>query len=352
MPHDIFGERFVSYRQPAWHGLGQIVQEPITAADGLGLMGEVKVTTETLVIPGMDGLTLPYKVIVRHPTHDDPQFLPLGVVSTDYELINPSQFADLWDKYVGKPIETIGFLRAGGLIFITTKLPSFDVKGDEVEDYLIAINGMTGSNCGEMRRAPVRVVCANTLALSGELATEVIRVVHDAGVLDRFGTWLSDMYHKAERQAGVIKSTFEVLANTSPTAKQLKTTLELAYPTPKPPRRNAPDSVMEKREEYHQFMVNGMALRRSAAQALFEGDGVGMDLPAARGTFWGLYNAVVETEDYRRGGYSEENVAFERLFGDRALTKERALDVCVAYSTGNDPLKLKLPKMAPSLKVK
>lgn len=352
MPHQIFGERFVSFRQPAWHGLGKIIQEPITAAEGLGMMGEVKVTTETLVVPGLDGVELPYKLILRHPTDDDPNYLPLGVVSNDYELINPSQFADIWDRYVGRPIETIGFLRAGGLLFITTKLPTFDVKGDEVEDYLIAINGMTGANAAEARKAPVRVVCANTLALSASLATDTIRVIHNAGVGEQLGAWLKDMYEKAVRETEVIKSTFEVLAMASPTKKQVSTTLELAYPNPKAPRRNAPQDVMEKREQYHQWMVNGMALRRQAALALFEGEGKGMDLPAARGTFWGLYNAVVETEDYRRGGHSEENVAFETMFGDRALTKERALDVCVAYSTGNDPLKLKLPKMAPSLKVK
>ena len=360
MPHDIFGERFVSYRQPAWHGLGSIVQDLTTANEALDLMGEVRVEALPLSIalPGYEGVDVPYRVLMRAPTEDDPEWVPFGTVSEDYNLINPRRFAELWDTSVGKPIETLGFLKRGGLMFVTTKLPTMDIRGDEVENYLIAVNGMTGSNCAEARVSPVRVVCANTLAASAAAQTEAYRVVHDATAEERLALWLGDMYHKAEEQIGVLREVFSILSNTpvAPAGSRmvkapwstvgklpeaLATTVELAYPYPRSPRRNAPESVLKSREEYTEYIRKGQELRRNATVALFEGEGRGMDHPAAKGTLWGLYNAVVETEDYRRGGYSEDNTAFERLFGERAQTKERAFETCLALANGDDPRKIK-----------
>jgi hypothetical protein len=356
MPHDIFGDRFISYRQPAWHGLGQIVQDALTAEEALEKMGQVYVEAIPLK-PAVDlPVTVTQRLLVRRPTTDDPEWVSLGVVSEDYELINPQEFADLWDTSVGKPIETMGFLKRGGLMFITTGLPTIDVAGDEVENYLIAVNGMTGVNGAETRVSPVRVVCQNTLQASAASATEWYKVSHNPNAKELMAEWLSGIYERAERNVEALKSVFEILsAAPVPTAKPVKaawapggklneilaTTLELAYPYPRGGKVNAPAAVMGARAEYNEYVRKGQDLRRNGALALFEGDGVGMDTPAAKGTLWGLYNAVVETEDYRRGGYTQDNTAFERLFGDRAQTKETAFETCLAFAKGEDPRKIK-----------
>ena len=57
-----------------------------------------------------------------------------------------------------------------------------------------------------------------------------------------------------------------------------------------------------------------------------------MDSEACKGTVWGLYNAVVECEDYRRGG-SEKSRATSAVIGDRAVTKQRAFDVALTLCT-------------------
>ena len=31
MAHNLFGERFLGHREPAWHGLGKTFEDPITA---------------------------------------------------------------------------------------------------------------------------------------------------------------------------------------------------------------------------------------------------------------------------------------------------------------------------------
>jgi len=68
-----------------------------------------------------------------------------------------------------------------------------------------------------------------------------------------------------------------------------------------------------------------MKRRRDGAHELFEGRGTGMDHKAAKGTFWGAYNAVVETEDYRQGRDAVQS-SQSAMFGDRMKHKRRAFN--------------------------
>ncbi len=39
MAHNLFGERFVSARVPAWHQLGLVLEEPVSATQAWNLAG-------------------------------------------------------------------------------------------------------------------------------------------------------------------------------------------------------------------------------------------------------------------------------------------------------------------------
>ena len=49
MAHNIFGERFLGQRKPAWHQLGLVVDEPIGAVKALERIGTYEVIMEDLV---------------------------------------------------------------------------------------------------------------------------------------------------------------------------------------------------------------------------------------------------------------------------------------------------------------
>jgi hypothetical protein len=53
-----------------------------------------------------------------------------------------------------------------------------------------------------------------------------------------------------------------------------------------------------------------------------------MDTKAAKGTLWGAYNAVVETEDYRNGR-GDDQIGASAVFGERAVGKKRAFEYAV-----------------------
>lgn len=332
MAHEIFGNRFASFRMPAWHKLGTVYQEPVTAAAAYSAMGEITVESMPLQIPGMPEIVIGDRAIIRRPTADDPNTALLGIVGPEYNLITPADTVRLWDDNVGKTIETLGILRNGAWMFITAELPTLDVKGDEVRNYFMFINAMDGTRSATLQNSPVRTVCMNTLVAAEQAATEVYRLPHSADVQERLGRWMRELVSKAERNSAVLRDAFNILAAASPASKQVQDVLAHAYPVPSKPRAAAADSEQQARVERWEAQVKRHNARRDAIKDLFEGSMTGYEVPAAKGTYWGLYNAVVEAEDYRRGGRSEENVAYEAMFGERAERKERAFERCMVLA--------------------
>lgn len=330
MSHNLFGERFGDQRYPAWHELGQVFGEPISASKAYKRLGPYEVRIADLKA---DGVQLEQRAILRNPTTDDPETRVFGIVGKDYHLVTPDDFVTIWDERVGREIETIGALGAGETFFISTYLPKLDVRGDEVEFYLLGKLTMTGLHSNEVMTTGVRTVCQNTLNAAESSATQRFKVVHDQYVLQRMGDWLQELVDEAETEAKMLAQVFDLLAGTKVKQAHVTEVLEDAYPYPKAPAKNAPQNVVEQRIQWWNENVNLMDRRRDGAQALFEGMGTGMDVPAAKGTLWGVYNSVVECEDYRRGKNEttpegRARIAESIMFGERAAAKKRAFKSC------------------------
>lgn len=322
MAHNLFNERFGDARKPAWHGLGQVFGEELTACEAFKRLGKYEVRLEPAYAAGVP---LGKNAILRDPTMDDPETRVFGIVGEDYTLISPEDMCTIWDERIGVGIETIGALGLGETFFMSTKLPTFDVKGDEMENYLLATNPMTGLTSATIMETPVRAVCQNTIIAADRMATQKKRIVHDHTAKVRMGEWLQETYEWAETVAKVLKDLFVVMASTRVRDAEARALFEASYPLPNVPVTNAPKAVMEIREKEWQANVTLMERRRDGAKSLFEGMGTGMDTKAAKGTLWGAYNAVVETEDYRRG-HSQNQIAESAMFGDRAASKKRAFE--------------------------
>lgn len=334
MSHEIFGNRFLSYRQPAWHGLGLVVNEPVGARAAYTKLGPYEVQLADLVAR-VDGTEVPvpeHKAVLRSATQDDPRPRVFGVVRGEYTLITPTELADIWDEFVCRPVETIAALQHGAVMFISTKLPSFSVRGDEIDDYLLVHNPMDGGHAAQVLQTQVRVVCNNTLRMALQQAgATAYTVVHDSTARERLGKWLAEMYQSAAARAAAIQEVYEILAGHRVTREETEHVLAAAYPIPKPPRENAPSDVLKLRLADWERHRDRALDRRIAARGLFEGGGTGIDTRAARGSAWGLYNAVCETEDYRRWVKLDAK-SYDAVFGGRAETKMRAFDACLSIS--------------------
>lgn len=326
MPAGIFGQRFVSHRRKPWHALGYVVEQELSAREAYALAGEYDVETEELFA---GTLATGYKAVIRAETDDDPRRV-LSVVRNDYELVTPSDLVGAWDEVVKRPVETLGALHKGATFFFSTMLPTVNVHGDEVENYMLVSSPMTGSDAIWLRVTPVRVVCQNTLIASVSASTERHRIVHDSRALPNLKLWLDHVYTKAEAKAKLMTKTFRAMADRSVNTEEVGEVLEMVYTMPALPRRSEmPEPIyIERREKVAQERERAQVWRDGVME-LFEGKGTGMKSPAARGTAWGLYNAFTEAADY--GGRGKvETVAESALVGDRARIKATAYDACVS----------------------
>ncbi|MFY1703047.1 DUF932 domain-containing protein [Micromonospora sp. WMMA1923] len=180
MPHELetFADgttAFASARLSAWHQLGTVTQdtmraEEIMAAARLGDWGVRTIRTVGIdVVNGVE-VQIPADdkrmTVRRNPVTGVTEYL--GVVGTDYTVVQNEQCAELLDRLVdqvgGAHFETAGSLRRGKSVFVTMKLPtSMHIAGvDRLDLYLIGTTSHDGTAALRVDASPIRVVCANT----------------------------------------------------------------------------------------------------------------------------------------------------------------------------------------------
>lgn len=322
MGHELFGERFLSFRQPAWHGLGQVIDDQIGAVDALEKIGKYEVTLEDLFTS--DGFKSDSRSIIRHPTADDPNPLELGTVQGEYVLITPTQVCEIWDASVQSYVETIGSLYRGSTLFISTKLPTISVKGDEVENYLLLISPMSGSESIQTRVTPIRVVCNNTLMIAKSQSSEHYRIVHDRHAVLKLQAALDGVYSRASGRVERFQEIFNLMADKRVTNEELNSFIDAVYVLPTQPdvddlELDIAAGKIAGWEQSCQWYLK----RRELVLADFEGQGVGSDSKAFKGTLWGAYNAVAEVEGYSRSS-NPKSRSQDILMGYRGGVIEKA----------------------------
>lgn len=327
MSHNIHNSKFISLRQPAWHGLGLVIQEEIDATEAGSRLGLPRIYTEA--VHTESGLVLPdHKCIVGQELGKAP--VPFSVVGKDYAEITHFDFLKAWDRATNKaPIETIGLLGKGETLFVTTKLPKFDVKGDEIDSYLLAYNPLTGIDALTGRETDIRVVCQNTLSLSASSFAQQLRVIHYAGAGEQLEKWLHRVWSERIEKQAVLKEAYAILAEYKPDSNAVIDVLEATYPVARQPEADEKTTEGLEKLAAWQRANERQIDHQSAVNNLFEGTGIGSDLKSARGTGWGLWNAVVEYEDYSK----PRRLSSSTVFGAGADRKSKAFDEIYAQAT-------------------
>jgi len=336
MSHDIFDERFYSTR-PEWHGLNKLVSaEPTTAVEAWGQMTPYSIRMDDLFRkdPGANLMFTPsgYRAIVREPVPDDPQDRVFGVIGLDYVLIQPQEICEIFDESVQVPVQTLGALGRGETLFMSTLLPTINVKGDIVENYLILISPYLGNASIKTMISPTRPRCKNTLRMAARTATEVYRVTHDQSAQLRLSGWMSGMMSRAKQRTETLQQAFEMFASYAPSYKTLMTIVDKVYIYPKEPTSDDVDQgLASRRVANYELNVKAIDQSRAAVKDLFEGRGTGLEIPACKGTGWGVYNAVAEWENWRRT--TNESARGESvLVGARGAAIEKAYNVVYDYA--------------------
>ena len=249
------------------------------------------------------------KVLYRSDTK-----APLSVVGNRYQIVQPKEVLEFYrdlTEISGFELETAGVLRAGRKFWALARTGKETVlKGsDAVKGYLLLATSCDGTLATTATPTTIRVVCNNTLSIALNGATSAIKVPHstsfDADAVKRqlgiaVSQWDSFMYRMktlAERKVKSHESMNYFLKVLCQTDGHADTALGL---------------------------TNERALKK--VQTLYEGQGRGAELAAAKGTAWGLLSAVTEFVDHERRARSQEYRLDSAWFGQGAALKQRALD--------------------------
>jgi phage/plasmid-like protein (TIGR03299 family) len=234
-------------RERAWHGLGQVVNEPMFVKDALKLchadfnVGLQKVVALSEELQNaMDNGEFINAAMLRDLLIDNTMATmrldtnkSLGIVSDKYGIVQNEdafKFVDMFcsGKFANRDntpvIETCGVLGKGERIFVTAKFPKsivLDAKRDDLVDmYVVFTTTHDGTGAVRCVCTPVRVVCNNTLNWAMKENIGRIAFRHSSKVMSRLdllneenAEFAYKALNVAETYANGLKESFDHLRN-------------------------------------------------------------------------------------------------------------------------------------------
>lgn len=312
MAHLVESMAFVG--QTPWHGLGHQLpaHQPIEVwAQQAGMDWEIRETPVRFMTGHSGNLgaieSFPdNKVLFRSDTH-----APLSVVSQRYQIVQPREILEFYrdlTEVSGFELETAGILKGGRKFWaLASTGQSGTLKGKDVSrGYVLLATACDGTLATTAQFTNIRVVCNNTLAIALGRNEGAVKVPHstrfDAEVVKKqlglsvsgWKTFMDSMKALSERRmknAEAQRFFLQVFTDTG---------------------NNRPQGI-----------TNESAMAKTLS--LYEGRGKGSSLPSAKGTAYGLLNAVTEFVDHERRARSTDYRLDSAWFGQGAAIKERAL---------------------------
>lgn len=293
---------FVSVREDAWHKLGTVVAEKLTAQEALqhAKLAEWNVRKEELFLANGT------KIEDRFATVRDNPFIAgqkdiLGVVGSKYEPIQNEDHANLLDALVdasGANFETAGSLHNGKQTFITMKLPeTIEIAGiDSIETYIAALNSHDGSRAFQFIVTPVRIVCANTQAAAIRDAKSRFSVRHTKSGADGIIAQARETLGMTFKYLSEFQIAAERMIQTELSDAKFFEIVEKLYDVPS----DASDVIKHRASQHHDSIM----------QLFMESP----TISEIKGTAWAGYQAVTEYIDHfiKVQGKNEEEIALHR----------------------------------------
>lgn len=311
---------FASFREPAWHGLGTVFTEEKTTSEMLDAanLSNWNVRLEDVNIPSHLSSDKNYQYVVRTNPTDNTQTDILGVVGERYHVLQNEDLFSFGDNILdgGGRWETAGSIRGGRVVFGSLALERetiLDPNGvaDKVKTYLLINTSHDGSIAIQASITPVRVVCANTLAVA------LGRTSKKNGIKQSFKirhTQSAEGKVQQAREALAVANAYmdefsimaQLMIEKEITAQQFNDIVLAAYPKPDETKKGA---------------LSKWTTKIDTINDIYTGEFNGM----IAGTAWGAWNALTERIDWYRGGKRglTESILMGSSGFDPAITAEK-----------------------------
>lgn len=302
--------------QTPWHGLGNQIQPGISAEQMLteaGLDWGVETAKAKWEYRDADGKK-------RQRTSDDTRILfrtdtgaDLSMVGKRYQPFQNREVLEFFQEYVAAGdavIETAGSLQGGRYIWALADLKTgFDVgttkSPDKVQGKVLLMNPHAYGKAAVLKMTEVRVVCMNTLTSALKDGSESVRLWHNA-------SFDENRQDEAKRRLGIAREQLEGAEQEA----QMLVNLEVTPPT----AIRIAAQIMGGNTDILEYEEQNRRTQR--VLDLYNGDGIGANLATAKGTGWGLLNAVTQYFDHEYGR-SASNRLSNSWLGNGESTKRR-----------------------------
>jgi phage/plasmid-like protein (TIGR03299 family) len=289
---------FASFREPAWHGLGEVFTEEVSTAEMLkkAKLNNWDVRLEDVEIPAEFDSDKSYSFVVRDNPFTKGNKDILGVVGQRYVPLQNEDLFDFADNLLdnGGRWETAGSIKGGRVVFGALALERetvLDPNGvsDKINTYLLVNTSHDGSIAIQASITPVRVVCANTLNLAlgnrgrNGSVKQSFKIRHTQTAQGKVA-----VAREALGLANAYMDEFDKMASamieTEITKAQFDKIVELAYPMPK--------------DDAKKISLTAYANKIDLINDIYVGDFNN----TISGTAWGALNALTERLDWHRAG--------------------------------------------------
>lgn len=310
---------FVALRRSAWHQLGTIMQDEMSFDEAMTLGGldyplALRPVRTTVPIFTADGeehdaieIAAPAQAIVRLDRRE-----ALGVVGLQYELVSNREAMGLIESMVDQGlavIETAGVLRGGRDAWMAVRFTgeAFDAAadngGDPVRFYGVVRTNHDGRASVQMATTPIRIVCANTLAMAlRDNRTTIHAVRHTRSAGTRIAEAARRAWGGALKDAAAQAEAFRALREIELTPAQFQSlVLDAVAPLPAPPMPGA----SERSRALHASAVSRAESDRATVRRLLM-DGRGNDGSLSA---WNAFNALTEAVDHWNVGSARRGAA-------------------------------------------
>lgn len=265
-----------------WHGLGTPLNSPATAQEAMeAAQLHYEVELQDLFTGGL--LEVPMrKAVVRTDSKR-----VLGVVGNSYRPIQNAECFAFLDQLVGTNelrYHTAGALGQGERVWMLAKLPGYiqvNNTEDITEKYLLLSNSHDGTSSLRVYFTPIRVVCANTLAVAERRSKGMGVTIQHKGDLNTKIQEAQAILRIANRFYQDVQTGVNQLAKYEPKKEELTDFFQALFPDPLEGSKTRAENT--RRELFR----------------LFE-EGKGQQIPGIKNTAWAAFNAVTEYVDHHR----------------------------------------------------
>ena len=340
---DLFGNNLQT-RTRAWSRTATrsfSAKDKVTVKDGLqelGLLADLeKVPLKAHLKNGDIDDTSKY-AIYRKPTKQDKKYRQISDrVGKDYEILQPSQLAKILDPISKQyPVETIGVDGNGKKLYMTLNLGNSKIANEDHELYWLIVDSRDGQGKFHMAFTPIRVVCQNALVSARDSASITLALNHRKGIHSEVRDFSRMFNQLLTKQEDTIQ-TMNSMATNKLKKKDVTEIIEYAYQEPKVSQRinnrknleMSPKMIKKQLEDFsvHEKKKSNVQIIRDNAMDRY--NVFNEEHPKLARTSWAVYNAIVETEDFRRNRGNSANGFLPN--GERAINKMRAFSKALEF---------------------